>query len=122
MQESTAQINIITDLRYSIYDRDEIFWLQQELNGKLIHLDKYKLTKVATNRFAQPQESKVYVNPANEHEMLNDPIVKRQSDVKVEWPDVTDICGNSYSCLINDAKLREIVKNTLIQCKLIEEI
>lgn len=50
---------IITDIRFSEYPQDEVFWLQKELKGKLIHITKI-------NKDGSPQK------PPNVYEEKND--------------------------------------------------
>ena len=35
------KINIITDIRFNKYEKDEVYWLKSEINGVLIHLSRY---------------------------------------------------------------------------------
>ena len=35
------KINIITDVRFNKYEKDEVHWLKKEINGVLIHLSRY---------------------------------------------------------------------------------
>jgi len=115
LEKSNADVNIITDIRYSIYDKDEVYWIKNELNGKLIHLSKYSFTGVKTNRFQQPQQKKVYVEPANDQEMINDPIIKRNSDIQVEWEDASARTHDMYSLALKDQILVNTVKDALVK-------
>jgi len=69
------KINIITDIRYNQYEKDEVFWLKNEINGVLIHLSRYN----------QLEPGRDYFLPANEAEKRNDPLIKRESDFLLKW-------------------------------------
>jgi len=63
---------LITDVRYSIYDKDEAQWIRDELNGVLVHLTKELL------------DGEI-LKPANDHEKLNNPILYNIADFKIIW-------------------------------------
>jgi hypothetical protein len=65
----------IPDIRYAEYEKDEHYWISQELQGKLIHVSAYKM--VDGNR--------VYNTPPNANEARNDPKLKQFADYRVEW-------------------------------------
>jgi hypothetical protein len=113
IETSEADINIITDIRYSVYDKDEVYWIKNEMNGTLIHLSKYSFLGVKTNRFQQPQQKKVYVEAANDQEMINDPIVKRNSDIQIEWEDASSRTHDMYSLALKDQILTKTVDDVL---------
>ena len=69
------KINIITDIRFNEYEKDEVFWLRKEINGVLIHLARYE----------EEGSGKTYVHPANEEESRNEPLLKRDADFLFEW-------------------------------------
>ena len=50
------KINIITDVRFNKYKKDEVYWLKKEINGVLIHLSRYDEIK----------GKRVFFPPANE--------------------------------------------------------
>ena len=74
-QIAPAEINIITDVRYNKYDKDEVFWLKKEINGVLIHVSRYD----------EVDGKRVFMPPANETEEMNDPLVKKDADFKFYW-------------------------------------
>jgi len=113
LEKSNADINIITDIRYSIYDKDEVYWIKNELKGTLVHLSKYYFAGMKTNRFQQPQQKKLYMEPANDQEMINDPIIKRGSDIQIEWEDSTDRTHELYSLALKDEILLKTVDDVL---------
>jgi hypothetical protein len=59
----------ITDVRYDEYEKDEIYWIKNELKGKLVHL-----TKEGSSA-------------ANSFEEENDPRLQEKADYKIVWPD-----------------------------------
>jgi hypothetical protein len=84
---------IITDVRYAHYTQDEIYWLQEELNGVVCHISKWTPMPISSLRgeYACPQAFKEYVQPANDHEALNDPKIKALADYKVDWKHVDGV-------------------------------
>ena len=69
------KINIITDIRFNEYEKDEVYWLKNEINGVLIHLGRYD----------QVNEGRAYILPANEAERRNDPLIRREADFLLKW-------------------------------------
>ena len=69
------KINIITDVRFNEYEKDEVYWLKKEINGVLIHLSRYDETK----------GKRVFFPPANEKERENDSLVKNEADFIFNW-------------------------------------
>jgi len=88
---SKADVIFITDIRYDHYPEDECTWLQRKMNGKLIHLTKYKQSPVPSGRrFSKNKIVKIYDSAPNEHEMLNNPKIMKKSDLKIEWQDYSE--------------------------------
>tara|TARA_Y100001973_G_C5183886_1_gene326616 strand:+ start:610 stop:1197 length:588 start_codon:yes stop_codon:yes gene_type:complete len=71
--ESNGELCVITDIRYDDYERDEVYWLKNEINGILIHVE-----------MILPDGS--VVPPANPEEHRNDPKLKSKADFKIKWP------------------------------------
>jgi len=69
------KINIITDIRFNEYEKDEVYWLKNEINGVLIHLSRYD----------KVNGGKAYYPPANEAERRNEPLLKEESDFLLKW-------------------------------------
>lgn len=111
LNESTADVNIVTDIRYTTYPKDECYWIQKEMGGKLIHLAKYTFDKSG---------NKVFDLPPNKHEEHNDPILQKCSDFNIEWLSVRLKYNGSYIAMLADPYVREIVTNTLVGCGLIK--
>lgn len=73
-------LKIITDLRFDEFEKDEVYWLKNELNGILVHISQYRLE----NRLNH-NNVKVFRQPANLEESKNDPKLKKKSDFQIEW-------------------------------------
>jgi hypothetical protein len=71
----SSEVKIITDIRYNVFPKDELFWLQNELNGVLVHIS------LIDNGLVLP--------PPNEHEKLNDPKLKAAANYVIEWNKVS---------------------------------
>ena len=69
------KINIITDIRFNKYEKDEVYWLKNEINGVLIHLSRYD----------EINGKRLYFPPVNEEERENDPRVKVEADFILNW-------------------------------------
>lgn len=68
-------IAVITDIRYAEYEEDELFWLKKTLNGHLIHI---------TMTLGKGEK----LQPPNKEEEINDPVLRKSSDLRVIWPKV----------------------------------
>lgn len=75
------EIIVITDIRFDHYEKDEIFWLKQELNGLLVHISNY--VKVESGNHSPPVIVKK--EGANDSEKINDPKLKIAADHSIEW-------------------------------------
>lgn len=67
---------IIPDIRYSEYGGDEVDWLKKENSGSLFYL---KLQK----------EDGSYVEPPNDDEARNSPLLEGAADYKIVWPNLS---------------------------------
>lgn len=85
---------VITDLRHCVYERDELYWLKNELKGSLIHIKKHKLIN----------NVKVYTESPISDERLNDPILEKSADHCIDWPETNDL--SLLSCHINELMLK----------------
>lgn len=63
---------VITDIRYSEYKEDELFWLKNKNNGLLIHVTRIN-------------DDGSIIPPANNEERMNNPILKKSADFKLKW-------------------------------------
>ena len=69
------KINIITDVRYNEYEKDEVYWIQKEINGVLVHLSRYD----------EANGQRAYLKAANDAEKENEPKIKRKADFILNW-------------------------------------
>lgn len=91
LAKSKADIAFITDIRYDVYLEDECTWLQNKQCGKLIHITKYKQSPMPSGRrFSKNKIVKIYDEAPNEHELLNNPKVKKKANYAFEWEDCSD--------------------------------
>ena len=82
--KSSYDYLFVSDLRYADYEKDEVYWLKEELKGKLLHISQFALKPT-------PYETiKVFREPANEEEARNDPRLVEQADYKIKWEFNTD--------------------------------
>jgi hypothetical protein len=77
-QESGC-IDIITDIRYTEYPKDELYWLKEEKRGFLLFLERDCIT------------------PANEHEEKHNKILKIESNLYLKIPTFDNDMENQLS-------------------------
>lgn len=87
IEESDIDVAFITDIRYDEYPEDERYWLQDHMNGKLIHISKYTVDDSSGDR--------IYIAPPNADEARNNPLLKQKADVVIEWGDISEELGNT---------------------------
>lgn len=107
--ETTFDYYIITDIRYDVYEKDELYWLKNEWNGKLCHIKKYN----TVYDFSAGSYIKDYVEPANDHEKLNDPRIRASAHCRVEWKDVGKLTTTE---LINNDEMIAHVDRFMKEC------
>jgi hypothetical protein len=85
-------IPIITDIRYDEYVKDEVWWLQKHLKGKLVHV-----TRFLEN--GQP------LTAPNKDEAENDPRLLEKADFRIRWntsmAEARKEASNFFKTLIN---------------------
>ena len=79
MNAQTEDVPVITDIRYQEYDKDEVDWLKNELNGVLVHISQYSTPEHGW------ECEKYDLLPINSEEKRMDPIIKRNADFLVKW-------------------------------------
>lgn len=82
------KINIITDVRFDEYKKDEVYWVKNEINGLLIHVAKYD----------EKNGKRFFLKPANEAEARNDPKLKSKADFLINWPHEEDETKQIINC------------------------
>jgi hypothetical protein len=83
IDETNYDYYIITDIRYDVYEKDELYFLKNEVNGILCHISKFIMLG---NPF-QP-DHKLFVQPANDHEADNDPKINAAAHHIIKWEHV----------------------------------
>jgi hypothetical protein len=117
--KSNADVVFITDIRYDHYIEDECAWLQNKQGGKLIHVTKYVMSPMPQGkRFSKNKQTKVYQSAPNEHELINDPKVRKRSDLKIEWEDVSNQGGD----ITKNATIVKIVTDALLEIKVLNNL
>jgi hypothetical protein len=76
-KDKMSDVMIVTDVRYGVNEYDELYWLREEMGGKLIYISQYTV-----NDFNE----RVYLSPPNLYEIENDPIMRKNADYHFEWP------------------------------------
>ena len=94
------KINIITDIRYNKYEKDEVSWLKNEINGVLIYLSRYD----------EVNGEREYFPPANEAERQNGPLVKCEADFILNWKSEK----NDTKKIISTSRLLKWVKKLYV--------
>jgi hypothetical protein len=77
IDESDYDFYIVTDVRYDVYEKDELYFLKNETKGVLCHISKYSIVDGV----------KKFVLPANEHEEANNPRIRNAAQHRIEWED-----------------------------------
>lgn len=114
IDDTNYDFYIITDVRYSAYEKDELHFIKNEMNGTLCHVSKYnKYYEFGANAYV-----KEFVNPANDHEKENDPKIKYAADYAVEWPHISDLKPED---LLWNPELNEYVDNFIEKCNVIQK-
>jgi uridine kinase len=82
-------INILPDIRYVEYKKDEVFWLKKEMNGILIFVER----------------DGIY--DANDTEKINNKIIKNIADFNLKWSDLNE--NSQDGRIIIDSYARKIL-------------
>lgn len=104
IKESTADIVLVSDIRYAHYDVDEVQWLKNEMGGILVHISKFQWM---VEKSTDVNQKKVFTPPPNEQERINDPKVHAMADYKFEWEDRVH---DGVSDLLHDKYLNDVVE------------
>jgi len=84
------KVNIITDIRYAEYSKDEVFWLKKEINGFLIFIERKNIFD------------------ANETEKINNKIIREVADYHLFWDRLDE--NSEYDRKLIDFHAAEILK------------
>jgi hypothetical protein len=99
---------VITDIRYDVYDKDEVYWLKDVMGGKLVHIERRYFDPSwidMTNLNGMNHGKWRVAHPANDDERENDPKVKAKANFRVEWP--TSVLPNGQ---VNKEELKVYVE------------
>lgn len=66
-----VDVAIITDIRYGEFENDEVQWLKNKLGGYLVHIQRISQGLI--------------IQPPNDNEKRNDPILIKEANYKVRW-------------------------------------
>lgn len=110
-------VAIISDVRYDFYENDEVNWIQKEKNGQLIHISKYTYGFPTDGRVVKVggqtvNNTKIFTDPANSHEALNDPKLQKKADYLLQWEDIGIGKNLTYAELLDN----QYLNNTVIEC------
>jgi len=83
MMCDTVDVAFVTDIRYGELEDDEIDWVQCQLNGKLVHIQR-----IDTNNNV--------ILPANANEQRNDPILRSRCDYSLQWTSEITNSSNEF--------------------------
>ena len=87
----------ISDVRYNDFKKDEVYWVKEDLQGKLIHVSQYETSEVLDKKnWPKTKMDKVFLPPANAEEERNDPTLKAEADYILEWERVDRINKDKY--------------------------
>ena len=74
---------VVTDVRYDEHPLDEVHWLKNEMKGVLVHISRFTEVPYAN---VPNIKQRAFIEPPNEKERINDPILKEKSDYQFAWP------------------------------------
>ena len=80
------KVNILPDIRYVEYPKDEVYWLKNEVKGLLIFIER----------------NEVY--DANDTEKVNNTIIKNLADYHLKWESLDENNEQQLSLIDNHAK------------------
>lgn len=127
INQSKYDYYVITDIRYDVYQRDELYWLKTEWSGDLVHVSRWTKNMLPESVLDIAKEfqsrgviknlySRDFVPPANDHERENDPKIKSASDFIVEWENVEN---KAVAELAEDESLIAHVDEFILERKLV---
>lgn len=89
LNAQTDDIPVVTDIRYQEYERDEVSWIKNELNGVIVHVSQY---------VDDGSPIPTLLKPINGEEQRNDPIIQENADFLVKWRKIKgdNLLENAY--------------------------
>ena len=115
-------VAIVSDIRYDFYPTDEVDWIRREKNGAFIHISKYTHGFPTEGRVVKVDDKivsniKIFTEPANSHEALNDPKLQKKADYLLQWEDVSYGQPLTYEQLLDNKYLNNCVIECLVNLK-----
>jgi hypothetical protein len=119
-------VAIVSDIRYDYYANDEVDWIQKEKQGLFIHISKYTYGFPTDGRQVRVKNAaldiKIFTDPANSHESLNDPKLRKKADYLLEWQDISCEKTLLKEELMNNEYLNNVVSTCIsnLQSRIIQ--
>ena len=95
LNAQTEDVPVVTDVRYQEHEKDEVYWLKNELNGLLVHVSQYQ----------NKEGKRAWREPVNGEEARQDPILKNHADFSIEWEKIK--CDNPEESEYLNQKVEE---------------
>lgn len=76
-----GDVAFVTDVRYDVYEKDEVHWIKEEKQGLLIHLKRFWRNEEGFTCFTEP---------ANHHESSNDNSLYTKAHINITWKTTKD--------------------------------
>ena len=89
LKTESAQVALVSDVRYDTYSHDELSWVQFEHEGLLVHLRRWLTPEISMINL-HSMEDRIYIEAPNEHERINDPKLRSGAHLRIDWPTVDD--------------------------------
>lgn len=110
-------VAIVSDIRYDFYENDEVDWIRKEKNGAFIHVSKYTSVLSTDGSAVQVEgesvnKEKIFTEPANSHEAVNDPKLQKKADYLLQWEDIGVGKNLTYAELLDN----QYLNNAVIEC------
>lgn len=88
IEESEAEVCIVTDIRFDEYEEDELFWIKEKHQGKLVHVSRFDFAIIDETEDGEVVgfNERTFIQPANQTEAENDPRMKDAADYSFNWP------------------------------------
>lgn len=87
IKSQAPEVAIVTDVRYNIFPKDEVFWLKATMCGVLVHIRRFDMITIG-EECSQPIKS--YHKAPNEDERINDPSLIKNADILMDSPTLAE--------------------------------
>ncbi len=103
---------VVPDIRYDIFEKDERYWVQDKMNGLLVHVARYSIQRIPSNIDGEMSDCKIWVTPPNADEADNDPRIREAADFNIEWETSTpEELEKNHGVILNE--IANCAKNEL---------